>query len=112
MDQKDALRVGKILRRLGYRKDEHQTAGPGGKKRRWRLVDGSAASTQQRTPEAGQTPASGSDPGGMSQVSTSFSKQEQEQKEPPPAAAVAGKKPERSEANGHSIPPLNLEIPF
>lgn len=97
LDQKDALRVGKILRRLGYQKDEHQTAGPGGKKRRWRLVDGSVASTQQQEPEAGQTPASGSDPGGMSQVSTPFHQKDLNQGEPVAAAAVVGKTPERSE---------------
>ena len=60
LDQKVAVEVGKILRRMGYEKDKHQSQGRSGKKRRWRP---SGTSRRRTTPEAGQTPASDSDVG-------------------------------------------------
>ena len=103
LDQKVAVEVGKILRRLGYQKDKHQSSGKSGKKRRWRP---SGASRRRTTPEAGQTPASDSDPGKASQVSTPFHQKDLNQGEPVAAAAVVGKTPERSERGGCDFPPL------
>ena len=84
----------KTSRRLGYKKDKHQSSGKSGKKRRWRP---SGASRRRTTPEAGQTPASDSDAGEASQVSTSFHQKDLNQGEPVAAAATVGKTPERSE---------------
>ena len=91
---KIALEVGNILRRLGYEKDKHQSQGRSGKKRRWRS---SGTSRRRTTPEAGQTPASDSDAGEASQVSTPFHQKDLNQREPVAAAATVGKTPERSE---------------
>ena len=94
LDQKVAVELGKILRRLGYEKDKHQSQGRSGKKRRWRP---SGASRRRTTPEAGQTPASDSDAGESSQVSTPFHQKDLNQGEPMAAASTVGKTPERSE---------------
>ena len=110
LDQKVAIEVGKILRRLGYEKDKHQSQGRSGKKRRWRP---SGASRRRTTPEAGQTPASDSDAGEASQVSTPFHQKDLNQGEPVAAAATVGKTPERSERRRRrQIPPMNRKTPF
>ena len=110
LDQKVAVEVGKILRRLGYEKDKHQSQGRSGKKRRWRP---SGASRRRTTPEAGQTPASDSDAGEASQVSTPFHQKDLNQGEPVAAAATVGKTPERSERRRHRIPQLEFpDAPF
>ena len=110
LDQKVAVEVGKILRRMGYEKDKHQSQGRSGKKRRWRP---SGTSRRRTTPEAGQTPASDSDVGEASQVSTSFHQKDLNQGEPVAAASTFGKTPERSERRRHRIPQLEFpDKPF
>ena len=65
------------------------------------------------TPEAGQTPASDSDAGEASQVSTPFHQKDLNQGEPVAAAATVGKTPERSERRRRrQIPPMNRKTPF
>ena len=98
--QKDAVEVGKILRRLGYVKDKHQLRENGKKqKRKWRRVDASSASTPASLPEAGQTPTGGSEVSDPPHVSSSFIEKEQGQEEEQLTAdALLGKTPEAPEA--------------
>ena len=69
--QKDAVEIGKILRRLGYSKDKHQLRN-GKKQKRRRRADASGASTSASGPEAGQTPTGGSEVSDPPQVYSSF----------------------------------------
>ena len=98
--QKDAVEIGKILRRLGYAQDKHQTRKNGKKgKRMWRRVDASSASTPEPLPEAGQTPTGGSEVSDPPHVSSSFIEKEKGQEEEQmTAAALLGKTPEAPEA--------------
>ena len=92
----------------GYKIDQSQ--GRSGKKRRWRP---SGTSRRRTPPEAGQTPASDSDAGEASQVSTPFHQKDLNQGEPVAAAATVGKTPERSERRRHRIPQLEFpDAPF
>ena len=109
MSQRDAVEVGKILRRLGYEKDKHQLRENGKKqKRKWRRVDASSASTPASLPEAGQTPTGGSEVSDPPHVSSSFIEKEQGQEEEQLTAdALLGKTPEAPEAlflgSGHDV---------
>ena len=98
--QKDAVEVGKILRRLGYVKDKHQLRQNGKKqKRMWRRVDASSASTLDQPPEAGQTPTAAGEVSDPPHVSSLFSEKEQGQEEEQLIAdALLGKTPEAAEA--------------
>ncbi len=98
--QRDAVEVGKILRRLGYVKDKHQLLKNGKKlKRMWRRVDASSASTVSQPPEAGQTPTGGSEDSNSPHVSSSLIESEQIQEEEQIiATALLGKTPEAPEA--------------
>ena len=98
--QKDAVEIGKILRRLGYVKDKHQRRENGKKlKRMWRRVDASSASTPASLPEAGQTPTGGSEVSDPPHVSSSFTEKEQGQEEEQLiAGALLGQTPEAPEA--------------
>ena len=107
--QKDAVEIGKILRRMGYVKDKHQRRENGKKlKRMWRRVDASSASTPASLPEAGQTPTGGSEVSDPPYVSSSFTEKEQRQGEEQLIAdAFLGKTPEAPEAlfmgSGHDV---------
>lgn len=107
--QKDSVEIGKILRRLGYAQDKHQTWKNGKKgKRMWRRIDASGASTPEPLPEAGQTPTGGSEVSDPPHVSSSFFEKEQGQEEEQLIAdAMLGKTPEAPEAlfigSGHDI---------
>ena len=98
--QKDAVEIGKILRRLGYEKDKHQRRENGKKlKRMWRRVDASSASTPASLPEAVQTPTGGSEDSDPPHVSSSSIEKEQGQEEEQLIAdALLGKTPEAPEA--------------
>lgn len=98
--QRDAVEVGKILRRLGYVKDKHQLRENGKKlKRMWRRADASSASTVSQPPEAGQTPTGGSEDSDPPHVSSSFIEKEQEQEEAQiSATALLGETAEAPEA--------------
>lgn len=100
VSQKDAVEVGKILRRLGYVKDKHQLRKKGKKlKRMWRRVDASSASTSESLPEAVQTPTGGSEDSYPPHVSSSSIEKEQVQEEEQLiAGALLGKTLEAPEA--------------
>ena len=100
VQQRDAVEVGKILRRLGYVKDKHQLRENGKKlKRMWRRADASSASTVSQPPEAGQTPTGGSEDSNPPHVSSSSIEKEQGQEEEQLTAdALLGKTPEAPEA--------------
>ena len=107
--QKDAVEVGKILRRLGYVKDKHQRHENGKKlKSKWHHVDASSASAPKPLPEAGQTPIAAGKINDPPHVSSLFSEKEQElEEEQMIADALLGKQPEATEAlsmgSGHDV---------